>query len=416
MLKRIHIRGFKSLLDVEVELAPLVVVFGANAAGKSNLLESLLLLSRLVGERTLADAFKAPALRGYPVEAFSLPEGGLAELLTRDQAELSIEADIAPPEGSSLRYRTSVRIDPEQGLLSVVDEYLARLKKDGTLLGNFAPRIERDPDGRHLLLRHLGTAGRPQKLDLLLNHTLASNLQLSGEKRYPDLDRLRSELASWRSYFLDPRDAMRSPQPPQDVDDVGSRGELIAPFLNRMQQGKHFRAIRRALMTTIPTVEDLKVELDKQRGTLDIEIVQDGTPFSSRVISEGTLRVLALCAIAANPTPPSLVAFEEPENGVQPRRIQVIARLLAEIPRKSRTQLVVTTHSPTLIAEMAQIQMGGRDDILLLRCFREGEHTRLAPFDPAPLFRDPEIADALSGPEDDPRVLESLLVRGWLDG
>jgi len=38
MLKRIHIKGYKSLVDVEVKLPPLAVLFGPNAAGKSNFL------------------------------------------------------------------------------------------------------------------------------------------------------------------------------------------------------------------------------------------------------------------------------------------------------------------------------------------------------------------------------------------
>ena len=75
MLERLHIQGFKSLRDTKVELAPLTVVFGPNAAGKSNLLEALLLLARLVGERTLTEAF-AEGIRGYPLEAFSLPQKG----------------------------------------------------------------------------------------------------------------------------------------------------------------------------------------------------------------------------------------------------------------------------------------------------------------------------------------------------
>ena len=53
MLTRLSVQGFKSLLDVDVELAPLVVLMGPNAAGKSNLLEALLLLSRLATEQTL---------------------------------------------------------------------------------------------------------------------------------------------------------------------------------------------------------------------------------------------------------------------------------------------------------------------------------------------------------------------------
>ena len=88
MLERIRIQGFKSLRDAKVELAPLVVLFGPNAAGKSNLLEALLLLSRLVGERTLSEAF-AEGIRGYPLEAFTLAEGGLEQLLHGPHASLA---------------------------------------------------------------------------------------------------------------------------------------------------------------------------------------------------------------------------------------------------------------------------------------------------------------------------------------
>ena len=41
MLKRAHIKGYKSLEDVEVRLSPLAVLFGPNAAGKSNVLDAL---------------------------------------------------------------------------------------------------------------------------------------------------------------------------------------------------------------------------------------------------------------------------------------------------------------------------------------------------------------------------------------
>ena len=60
MLKRIHIRGYKSLEDVEVRLSQIVVLFGANAAGKSNLLDALQLLSKLGTSRTLKEAFDPP--------------------------------------------------------------------------------------------------------------------------------------------------------------------------------------------------------------------------------------------------------------------------------------------------------------------------------------------------------------------
>ena len=140
---------------------------------------------------------------------------------------------------------------------------------------------------------------------------------------------------------------MRSARPPADVRDIGALGEDIAPFLYRLRAEKanHFDAVKRTLRSLIPSVEDLAVDLDEKRGTLDIQVRQEGADFSSRIISEGTLRVLARCAIAVNPWSGGLVAFEEPENGVHPRRLELIAKLLISLAMDQNHQVIVTTHS-----------------------------------------------------------------------
>ncbi len=439
MLSSFRIRGFKSLHDVQLELAPLVVLMGPNAAGKSNLLEALLLLSRLVTQQTLAAAL-SPPLRGYPLEAFSVVEGGLEGLLQQKRAELTIEAVVKPgrprsrggpplvllpisgrsPSRSApppLRYRVTISIQPKIGNLEVTDEYLARLTREAE-----PDRVKQKPRieavGANLLVRQLGEAGHPRHEPLGLNHTLVSNLQFTGEHRYPDFDRLRSELAAWQTYYLDPRVAMREPQPPREVTDIGPQGEWIAPFLYRLKesetQGKSFHAVSRALHSAIPSIEGLDVDLDPRRGTLDIVVRQNGAPFSSRVISEGTLRILALCCIAGNPWPGELVAFEEPESGVHPRRIEVIANLLAAMAQ-GRRQVVVTTHSPTLIAAMLTRARESPDQVRLYRCTQHGLATEVKPFAPGPLFEHGEIKGSLLGP-DDPDLIEAMLLRGWLDG
>lgn len=426
VLDRIQARGFKSLHDVELRLAPLVVVFGPNAVGKSNLLEALMLLGRLVTERTVSDAL-GPPIRGYPLEAFSLPPGGLRELLEKDQATLDLEVDLRPPslpgKDEALRYRATIASAPRTGEVKVVDEYLTRLDRTGKPRGGFKPRIEKLND--YLAVRQLGEAGTPRHEPIGLNHTIVSNLQYSGENRFPDFDRLRAELSGWRTYYLDPARSMRVAQPPRETSDIAPSGELIAPFLYRLKgsekHARHFHAIARALRTVIPSIESLSVELDPERGTIDLRICQQGTEYSSRVISEGTLRILALCSIAANPWPARLVAFEEPENGVHPRRIEVIAKLLASIAGKEDRQVVVTTHSPTFLSAMLEIQREQPTLIKLVRCVQDGRATRVQPFDdPLPLLEDVEIRDALTSTEDHAsetdRVMSALLRRGWLDG
>ena len=93
MLRNLTIKGFKSLEEVNVSFPRLTVLFGPNAAGKSNLLDAVQGLSRIGTSRTLSDALSEP-IRGYPIEAFGFPSGGLPELLGRTEAKFLLEANL----------------------------------------------------------------------------------------------------------------------------------------------------------------------------------------------------------------------------------------------------------------------------------------------------------------------------------
>jgi len=61
MLRKLTVQGFKSLRDVTVEFPRMSVLFGPNAAGKSNLLDAIQALSRIGTRRTIADALSQPS-------------------------------------------------------------------------------------------------------------------------------------------------------------------------------------------------------------------------------------------------------------------------------------------------------------------------------------------------------------------
>ena len=430
MLNRIHVQGFKSLRDATVELAPLVVLFGPNAAGKSNLLEALLLLSRLVGERTLSEAF-AEGIRGYPLEAFTLADGGLEQLLHGPLPHLRLEVEMSTPLPAASRrrldilsYQVEVAIDPHSGRLSVQDERLE------DLTANHKPRhrnpclekMARERDGITtdvLAIRRQGSPSHPYEESVGLPHTIVSNRQFTGAERYPLFDQLHQEIGTWRILYLDPIKSMRDPQPPRDVNDIGSRGEWLVPYLHRLkyQQPQAFDAVKRVIAMAIPTITALRTDLNEKRGELELSIQMDGLWLPSRVVSEGTLRLLALCAMAANPFQKGLVAFEEPENGVHPRRIEVVTRLLARASRSQ--QVIVTTHSPQVVVEMVRMIRDGEleaKNVRLIRCATTAAGSTYQPFDSlGPLLDDNDITEGLST-SDDARVLQAMTIGGWLDG
>jgi predicted ATPase len=409
MLTRLRVKGFKSLIDVDVRLPRLVVLFGPNAAGKSNLLDAVQVLSQIATTRTLGDALSV--VRGYAIEAFSFPAGGMQELLKSEETHFTLEADIET-DHESYRYRLSVQLRPRSGTLSVLDEYLTALSKQGEPKGNAAIEVE---DGQIRLRRR--SSGKPRQELLHQNFAMLSDPRLGGNE-YSSIERARAELAGWRAYYLDPRVAMRSAQSPTVVRDIGILGTDIGPFLYRLQADhpRDYDAVIRTMRSLVPSVEDLRIDLDERRGTLDLLITQDGVAFSSRVVSEGTLRVLALCAIALNPWSGSLLAFEEPENGVHPRRIELIAQLLLSLASERRKQVIVTTHSPLFCSEILKLAKDGNEGLAaLLNVRREGAASRILPFDGfGPLFEDDEIKQALTAQTED-GLFESLMLRGFID-
>lgn len=413
MLNKLTVRNFRSLADVTIELPRLSVLFGTNAAGRSNLLEAIQALSRIGNQRTLADAFEP--LRGYPFETFHFGAGGWPALLQNGAASFSLEADISTGGTGNYRYRVQPEMDFRSGELRVKDEYLTQLTKAGRRRKNAAAAIERHRTS--LRIRRKGKPGHPREEPLGLNHAVLSDRSLAGDG-YPWLEEVRNELRNWRAYYPEPRTAMRVQQSPADVLDIGRHGEFIASFLYkiRAQSRNHFDAVGRALKSIVPGVDALHVQLNEQQGTLDLWIQQSEATYSARVISEGTLRVLALCSIVVNPWGGSLVALEEPENGVHPRRLELIARLLASLALDRGRQVIVTTHSPLLCAAiLREARARESDEISLFNVRRVGHRTEIQRFDAnAPLFQDVEIAEGLTTPAED-ALFQNLVLRGFLD-
>lgn len=428
MIRRFRASGYKSLDDVDVALARLTVVFGPNSAGKSNLLDALGLLAKMVTADTLDDAFKEH--RGAPLEAFTLPAGGTAALQEQPAATLKLSVDVelsetvvaavednierlrAGLESPSkvrmrvseryLRYEVTVEIHTLSGQLRVMDERLRALKPDGTLKESRAAFIERVQDEPFLRLRREGQ-GRPTQEELGQDRTVASKRIYA--PHHPHVAALREEMTRWRFYFLEPA-AMRREVPLQEVEALAANGSDLAAFYNSVKaRGESFfTGYKLALRQVVRSADDLDVDRTPQ-GTLRLVVKEGQVPFSSSLISEGSLRVLGLLAITGPLRSLSLVGYEEPENGIHATRLAVVARLLLEAVEAGETQFLLNTHSPVL-PEFFQ----GHQDAALLAVRKEGGRTRFYAVAGGTLHASDEIADALD--EEDTSTLTEQLVRG----
>lgn len=420
---------------MEVTLRPLSVLFGPNSAGKSNFIDTLQLLSRTAGSRSLKEAFEPP-YRGKPMESFSFDQDGLEGLAKRDSVSFRIEADIdlSPAvisgvnkeiletkrgqvhEGNgdgqkrpdfihhkSLRYRIEIGLSPHSGLLHVADEFLAPLGRDGQPKNRPKPFLERIDNRIHLRMEG---QSHPVYFDQFLDHTILSRPHYP--PHYPHLTALKRELQSWFFYYFEPRERMRAPSGVKEVRHIGLMGEELASFLNTLHNldPAQFKAVEKAVNSLIPSITGIRTEVNKV-GEVELSLMEGSVAMPARVVSEGTLRVLGLLALSGVKEPPAVVGFEEPENGVHPRRIRDIAKILEGRAASDDTQLIVTTHSPILPDHLPQES--------LFVCRKDAGATSIVPFATwGPLAKPMEIAHALDTGEERLTVSQRML-RGDFD-
>lgn len=430
MLTRIHIQGYKSLKNVEVRFSELSVLFGPNAAGKSNFLDCLQLLSRLATSRTLKEAF-APPYRGKPIDSFTFGEQGIKGALEKERLSFSIEVDVrlsdavvdavnrqiremrrsGQQEGETkavdavrernLRYRIEVEMLPKFGILRVADEYLAALNSRGEPTGERKPFLFREGERLHLRLEG---QDHPSYYERYLDHSILSLPHYP--PHYPHLVAMRKELENWLFFYFEPRERMRAVNPVKEVRHIGLMGEELASFLNTLKalDERQFHAVEKALRTLLPDVQGIGVEVS-HLGEVELTIIENGIPVPARILSEGTLRILGLLSLVGAREQPSLIGFEEPENGIPPHRIQLVAELL-KTRASSGTQYIVTTHSP-LLPDLVS-------DESLFVCKRIEGATRIEPFAAwGALAKRGEVDRALMEAED--LTVSERMLRGDFD-
>ena len=201
---------------------------------------------------------------------------------------------------------------------------------------------------------------------------------------------------------------MRAATSVREVRHIGLMGEELAAFLNTLKNldPRQFAAVEKAMHHLIPSITGIQVDVNRV-GEVELNLIEGGVAMPARVVSEGTLRALGLLALSGVKEPPSVVGFEEPENGVHPRRIRDIATLLVGRTDSTGTQLVVTTHSPILPDHVPESS--------LYVCRKKAGATVIEPFESwGPLGRRNDIDTALDD-GGEPLPVSQRMLRGDFD-
>jgi predicted ATPase len=315
MLKRIRVVGWKSIKNQAVDLTPLNVVIGANGAGKSNLLSLFKLLNAIFA--------KTPNFRNY------VAQSGYADSLLYFGVKQTPVAEL------------EVTFSTDTGETT----YLARwaAAAGGTLIFT-----------EERVIFHRTGSSQPVVVDLGAGHP-ETNLLASADGGNQTSEVALHLLRSCRLFHFHDTSETAASRRPCYVNanrylypDAGNLAAML--YLFGQQQPIAYRRISATVRQMVPNFDHFVLEPTKLN---EKEILLDWTPkdrpyeFGPHQLSDGSLRFIALATLLLQPELPLLIALDEPELGLHPSALEILAGMAKAASLHS--QLVFATQSSVLL-------------------------------------------------------------------
>ncbi len=328
-VKQIGIHGFRRLHDMKIDMKPLMVMIGANGAGKTSLLDAVYLLSSSASgniNRTLNDM------------------GGIRDLITRGYTgDVVLSASMRVAGYEPLEY--SLCVQPKGQTYAISNEILSQ-KRHG--FAEPFKYIESNFDD----IRYFDIeSSKMTKPEWDFNFMESSLSQVPKMFKQPeDLRKTLETVTQYHVLDVGKRAPVKLPQQMKPVELPGADGEDLVSFLYYLRESNRNRydAIEDTLKSAFPGFEYLSFPpVAAGMLTMTWKEKQFNTPLFMHQMSEGTLRFIWLIALLQSPGLSTVTMIDEPEVSLHPELLLILSDLLREA--SVRTQIIVATHSDRLI-------------------------------------------------------------------
>lgn len=393
MITRIKIHGFKSLLNAELYLGPFTCIAGANAIGKSNFFDAILFLSHLAND-TILQAAKS-------IRSENMKHSNLTDIFYKSGNQhlkkMSFEIEmIIPKTGTddlgqsakasitSLCYSLELKLNdesPDKELIEIIKEELrpitqTKAKKnihfphtkewlESIISGRRStqnPFISTDKE-KIKLHQDGGSKGRTAEfIAEKMPRTLLSTVTAES----PTAFLVREEMRNWSMLQFEPS-ALRQPSSIYEVKnaEITVNGHNMPATLYRLHHEKEmdvYQTITNKLKELVSNVNEINVDKDEKRDLLTLQVqFNDKLTLPAQSLSDGSLRFLALAIINEDNKNNGLICLEEPENGINPKKITEMVTLLEDMAMDTdypidednpMRQVIINSHSPIVVSSV----------------------------------------------------------------
>jgi predicted ATPase len=349
MLTSLRLRNFKSFADAHAPFGPLTLLVGANASGKSNVLEALRLLKGLGAEHLQLEQVLAGTVGWTGIR------GGISEAVRTGADAFVLESSwcVAPrqPEQPvvSLNHLIECAVTPNP---MIRREKLQDIGREETLF-----ETEMDEGGSIVATGSMVPGGRIRRearfsvlafLDLELLEQSSERARSLVQKGLEEIHLLDVVPSAMRGYV------------PQKRRVLGENGENLSAILWQLCKEPEQKQELVAWLSELCSPELADIEFSTtDEGDVMLRLVEkDGSKVSARSLSDGTLRFLGELVALRTAPEGSVILLEEMGRELHPSRVHLLVEYLESITEERGIQVIATTHSPLVLEALGSEARG----------------------------------------------------------
>lgn len=368
MLKKITFTDFKSFVQAKLTLEEISVLIGSNASGKTNMIEGIRILSEIVTGRDISSILDGSK------NVDSGIRGGSRGCVRFEAQDFTLGCEISLKD-EVYYYEISIQVYPH---IYVKSEGMYReIDKQGILI--FETK-DSDKNSADIWVTY-NNAKRGKNPDMKCIRTMAILPQMLG--KWPETEVLPGSKEAMEQLVYDLKNILfLDPIPSQMRDyarigdvDIRPNGENISAVLCNICDGTNSNNERKeellASIRHLPEneIEDIKfIRTDLNDVILALKEQFGEAWLNAKMLSDGTLRCMAiLTAMISEPTG-SLIVIEEVDNGIHPSRVKGLLKEIKRLADERGLRVLITTHNPALLDSIDGDVLGG-----VSLCYRNKE-------------------------------------------
>lgn len=373
-IRSVLLKDFKSYERAELSLSPFSILIGPNASGKSNAIEALRFIHEIADGRYIDDVYKDLVRRGAL-------RGSRRELVREGEEDFVIEVKV------EVGGKGDVYIDKWQVEISTSPECKVKrevLEREGESLPAYSTEIREGGAPHTLGVRYNNFARGGKKPLVWVDDRKVVFAQINTPALFTTTRAQREipkriaglQHALGNIFFLEPRPARMRGYAPLTADiRLESDGSNVSSILYDIceRQGSKDKVLEFVRGLPEGEIEDISF-IKTERNDVMVQVRERFGKFihtwDAAVLSDGTLRVLAIASALLSVPPGSLVVIEEIDNGVHPSRSQSLVERISELVRRRSLRVLLTTHNPALLDALPVNLWQG-----VIYCYRDVEES-----------------------------------------